>query len=350
MVLSREYAPQIVVKTEGLPREDWLEYRRLGIGGSDAAAVLGISPFQTGRDLYYDKLKIVSANDDDNWVAKKAGTLLEPLVAEIFSYRTGLKVYRKPFMYQHPKYPWMLADLDYLVELPNGKIAILECKTTNPFGKENWWYNGCEIVPLNYEVQGRHYMSVMNIDRVYYCCYYTNTAEEAIIRHTDRDAAYEAELIFLEEDFWTNRVQAHVPPPYIEKDGELILQSIKHRFGPADLDAPPVMLNPSNAIPVLSYYDLRKKKAALSAEVKKLENEMSRAKAYIIEQMGSSCRANYTGADADYAVSYLPSYTTGIPKDKLERLKEVHPDIYNEYVVRSVTRRFTVKKIAAQAA
>ncbi len=76
---------------------------------------------------------------------------------------------------------------------------------------------------------------------------------------------------------------------------------------------------------------------------------MSRAKAYIIEQMGSSCRANYTGADADYAVSYLPSYTTGIPKDKLERLKEVHPDIYNEYVVRSVTRRFTVK-IAAQAA
>ena len=97
MVLSREYAPQIVVKTEGLPREDWLEYRRLGIGGSDAAAVLGISPFQTGRDLYYDKLKIVSANDDDNWVAKKAGTLLEPLVAEIFSYRTGLKVYRKPF-------------------------------------------------------------------------------------------------------------------------------------------------------------------------------------------------------------------------------------------------------------
>lgn len=85
MVLSREYAPQIVVKTEGLPREDWLEYRRLGIGGSDAAAVLGISPFQTGRDLYYDKLKIVSANDDDNWVAKKAGTLLEPLVAEIFS-------------------------------------------------------------------------------------------------------------------------------------------------------------------------------------------------------------------------------------------------------------------------
>ena len=42
------YAPQILVGTEGLPREQWLEYRRKGIGGSDAAAVLGISPFRTG--------------------------------------------------------------------------------------------------------------------------------------------------------------------------------------------------------------------------------------------------------------------------------------------------------------
>lgn len=350
MVMSREYTPQIVIKTEGLSREEWLQYRRLGIGGSDAAAVLGISPFQTGRDLYYDKLSIVSANEEENWVAKKAGTLLEPLVAEIFSYRTGLKIFRRPFMYRHPQYPWMLADLDYLVELPNGKSAILECKTTNPFGKENWWYNGREIVPLNYEAQGRHYMSVMNIDRIYYCCYYTNTAEEAIIRHIDRDAAYESELIALEEDFWLKHVQAHVPPPYIEDDGDLILQSVKRRFGPADLDAPPIMLDPSNAIPVLSYYELREKKAVLSAEVKKLEKEMTRAKARIIEQMGSSCRANYTSSDADYTVSYLPSYTASIPKDMLERLKEVHPDIYKEYVVPSVERRFTVKKIAAQAA
>ena len=56
------YAPQILVGTEGLPREQWLEYRRKGIGGSDAAAVLGISPFRTGRDLYYDKLNTVLAS------------------------------------------------------------------------------------------------------------------------------------------------------------------------------------------------------------------------------------------------------------------------------------------------
>jgi hypothetical protein len=58
------YAPQILVGTEGLPREQWLEYRRKGIGGSDAAAVLGISPFRTGRDLYYDKLNMPHVDTD----------------------------------------------------------------------------------------------------------------------------------------------------------------------------------------------------------------------------------------------------------------------------------------------
>ena len=96
------YAPQILVGTEGLPREQWLEYRRKGIGGSDAAAVLGISPFRTGRDLYYDKLNIVTADDAENWVQLEVGTLLEPLVAKIFAYKTGYKIYRRPFMFQ----PW----------------------------------------------------------------------------------------------------------------------------------------------------------------------------------------------------------------------------------------------------
>ena len=151
------YAPQILVGTEGLPREQWLEYRRKGIGGSDAAAVLGISPFRTGRDLYYDKLNIVTADDAENWVQLEVGTLLEPLVAKIFAHKTGYKIYRRPFMFRHPQYPWMLADLDYMVELPDGTSAILEIKTTNYNAKDNWWYNGEEIVPIYYESQGRHY-------------------------------------------------------------------------------------------------------------------------------------------------------------------------------------------------
>lgn len=81
--------PQILVETAGLSEEKWLAYRRKGIGGSDVAALLGISPWRTARDLYFDKLNIVAVEDnEDNWVALEMGHLLEPLVAKIFQHRT----------------------------------------------------------------------------------------------------------------------------------------------------------------------------------------------------------------------------------------------------------------------
>ena len=84
-MIAETYTYDVVVEISGLSEEDWLEYRRQGIGGSDAAAILGISPFATARELYYDKLKIVSYEDEEsNWVAKRIRQLLEDLVAEIF--------------------------------------------------------------------------------------------------------------------------------------------------------------------------------------------------------------------------------------------------------------------------
>ena len=190
MVLWLKYEPQELVDTSNLSSEEWLSYRRRGIGGSDAAAILGISPWRTARDLYYDKLSVVKADMDENWVALEMGHLLENLVARIFAKKTGLRIFQRKVMFQHPLYPWMLADLDYLAELPDGSNAILEIKTTNYNARENWWYNGEEIVPVYYESQGRHYMSVMNLDRVYFCCLYGNNEDEVIIRHLDRDYAY----------------------------------------------------------------------------------------------------------------------------------------------------------------
>ena len=80
MTPTLDYQPLVLVETENLSRDEWLEYRRKGIGGSDASAILGISPFRTCRDLFYDKLNIVTADDEVNWVAKEVGHLLEDLV------------------------------------------------------------------------------------------------------------------------------------------------------------------------------------------------------------------------------------------------------------------------------
>ena len=159
--------PKVLVSTENLTEQEWLAYRRQGIGGSDVAAILGISPFRTARDLYDDKLNIASAVDDTgNWVALEMGHLLEPLVAQIFTKKTGLEVFQIKKMFQHPQYPFMLADVDYFVRLPNGEIALLEIKTTNYNAKDHWWKDGEEYVPVYYETQGRHYMAVMDIENV----------------------------------------------------------------------------------------------------------------------------------------------------------------------------------------
>ena len=349
MEQSKTYEPNILVDTSDLPRDEWLKYRRLGIGGSDAAAILGISPFRTARDLYYDKLNIVTADDEGNWVAMEMGNLLEPLVARIFAKKTGLKVFQRKCMFQHPHYPWMLADLDYLVELPDGSIAILEIKTTNYNAKDNWWYNGKEIVPIYYESQGRHYMSVMNINRVYFCCLYGNNEDEAIIRHIDRDMDYEAELIALEQTFWHENVLAKVPPPYTE-DGELILESLRRKLGPSEKDAPPVVFSMPQYPKIARYIELQKQKSEVNKSLEQIKSEMTRLKGLLVEAMGTSCQATYEDTDRQYTVTFNPVRTPGISKEGLERMKEVHPDIYEEYVTISESRRFYIKETKPKAA
>ena len=128
-----EYTPEKVVDISNLSREDWLEYRKKGIGGSDVAAIMGISPFATIRDLFYNKTgvqPVIQEEEESNWVAKEVGHRLEDLVAEIFSKKTGLEVFPVRVMFRHPLYPFMLADVDFFVRIvksvDNGLVEITD--------------------------------------------------------------------------------------------------------------------------------------------------------------------------------------------------------------------------------
>ena len=128
-----EYTPEKVVDISNLSREDWLEYRKKGIGGSDVAAIMGTSPFATIRDLFYNKTgvqPVIQEEEESNWVAKEVGHRLEDLVAEIFHVKTGYRIYQIKKMFYHPVHTFMLADIDYFVELPGGRTAILAIKTS----------------------------------------------------------------------------------------------------------------------------------------------------------------------------------------------------------------------------
>jgi putative phage-type endonuclease len=349
-VATKPYSPLVLVDTADLSEENWLEYRRRGIGGSDAAAVLGVSPFATARDLYYDKLKLISYEDrESNWVAKKMGHLLEDLVAQIFHVKTGYRIYQIKKMFYHPIHTFMLADIDYFIELPNGETAILEIKTTNYNAKDHWWSGQEEIVPINYEVQGRHYMCVMNVDHVYYCCLYGNNENEVIIRHIDRDLDYEDELIALEQNFWNGYILTQTPPPYTE-DGDLIIESAKRHFGPADPNAPTILLGVRLSACVLRYLELQAEKNVISAEAKRIEGEMKRLQGQIVAEMGRSCTAACSPGGASYSITYNPIRKPGISKDNLLLLQAQHPDIYDEYVTVSESRRFYIKEQREEAA
>ena len=341
MGLDLNYQAEVVVDTDTLTREDWLKYRKLGIGGSDAAAIMGVSPFCTKRDLYYDKCGITPAMEEEesNWVAKEVGHRLEDLVAEIFAKKTGLRVFPIRKMFRHPLYPFMLADVDYFIEFPDGSVGILECKTTN-YNCQNKWANNS--TPVNYEYQGRHYMAVMNVNKVYFACLYGNNEDEFFIRHAERDLDLEEDLIAEEEYFWTDNVLARVEPPYTEK-ADMVLESIRKHFGPADKDAEKICLNRRHLSSVQKYLELKAQKAALESEAKKLEEQMKDSYTEIVEELGNSCTGILKSGSTEYIVTYNPSYRTTIDKKNLERLKINHPDVYDDYVSTSESRRFAIK-------
>jgi len=347
MQAIRRLEPLVVADTSAISERDWLEMRRKGIGGSDAACVLGISPFATARDLYYAKLGLESAEPDDrDWVALEVGIRLEDLTARIFRQKTDFPIVPAKKMYRHHVHSFMLASPDYFTRDSDGD-ALLEIKTTNYFAKDNWWRDGKEIVPAYYEAQGRHYMSVLDLNRVYFCCLYGNSIDDVIIRRIDRDRDYEAELIFHEQNFWNNHVLAQIPPPYTES-GDLVLESVKRHHGSGDMAAPPILLDESCAADMEEYLALQAEKSEWEHGAKAIENRMKLLKGRIADKMGKSCTASYQNGDAAYQVSYKPSPRPTIDKENLLKLKLQYPDIYDRFVTVSENRRFSIKTVESE--
>ncbi len=330
-----------VVDTSGLSEEDWLGYRRQGIGGSDVAAIMGVSPFATLRDLYNDKCGNPDViQTEDNWVAKEVGHRLEDLVAKFFAYKTGYKVFAVRKLFRHPFHSFMQANVDFFVELPDGSIAILECKTTNYNSKEKW---NDGAVPVNYEWQCRHYMAVMNLSCAYIACLYGNNENEFVYRRIDRDEVIEADMIEMEAHFWNEYVLGRIEPPYTES-GDLVLESIRRHYGELDPTVDAVILPTSMAVKLEQYLDLAAQKSLLSQQIKELDEQMKIAYAPIVDVMKTSCSAVCVFGSNTYEVRNKPVFRTSISKDKLQKLEETHPDLYSEYTETTEGRRFSVKR------
>jgi putative phage-type endonuclease len=123
----------IVVLPASAPREEWLQSRTRGVGGSEIAVLTGSNPYKTPYQLFQEKAKQKWVDLSDN-PAIEWGSRLESAVAQAFAERTGLTVTEAEGLYQHPTYPFALASPDRLV-YPDG---ILEVKTTGTHNRDNW--------------------------------------------------------------------------------------------------------------------------------------------------------------------------------------------------------------------
>lgn len=145
-----------LVSTKNLSREEWLSVRGQGIGSSDAAVAVGISPYKSPLELWLEKTERqaaadISANDAVFW-----GTTLEHIIANVYAQRTGTKVRRLNAVLQHPVHKFLLANLDRIVQHPTDGSGILEVKTAG-VNSAKFWEEG---VPDSYQCQVLHQLAV----------------------------------------------------------------------------------------------------------------------------------------------------------------------------------------------
>lgn len=186
--------PQVLVKTTQLSYEDWLKWRKKGIGSSDSAIVCGLSPWRSPFSLWLDKVGEMPPQEET--FAMKMGHVLEPVVASLFQEQTGFRVKRRNAILQHPTYPFMLANLDRLTHDGTGWVPF-ECKTTAQWN-EDAWENGA--VPDFYQVQVQHQMAVTGSDHAWIAVLIGGN--RFIYVRLERDPDVIKTLIAMEQEFW----------------------------------------------------------------------------------------------------------------------------------------------------
>ena len=145
-------------------REEWLRHRSR-IGGSDAAAILGMNPYRNNVELWEIKTGRREPEDISEKPYVKYGTEAEQHLRELFKldfpeYEVG---YVENNMFLNDKYPFAHASLDGWLRDSEGRVGIWECKTTNilrSMQKEKWDHQ----IPNNYYVQLLHYFMVTEFD------------------------------------------------------------------------------------------------------------------------------------------------------------------------------------------
>lgn len=189
------------------------EDRRKYIGGSDIAAVMGMSRWKTPLKLWLEKTGDCEPVDLSKVEAVQLGSELEEFVAQKFSKETGKQVRKQSKMYVHKDYPFMAAHVDRLI---TGTDEILECKTCGSHKKDEW--EGEEI-PQEYVLQVIWYLGITGKKKAYIAVLIGGQSFKYKMIEFDKEL-FET-MAAMAKDFW-NCVQTKTPPALTPDDNTLL--------------------------------------------------------------------------------------------------------------------------------
>lgn len=297
-------------------REEWLKVRKLGLGGSDMSAVLGVNQWRSPLDVWLDKTSDTVEEKESEpmyW-----GTILEDIVAQEFAKRTGYKVRNNNFTLQSEEYPYLLANIDREIV---GADAGLECKTANAFKAEEWQGDN---VPDAYYIQCQHYMAVTGKASWWIACLVGgNTFYYKEIKRNDEVIRA---IIDTGREFWHLVETKTMPAPDDSKAcGEALKKLYKHSNGKA------IELSAKYNNVIVDYLELKEQLAELETKKRGIENLLKDA---LGENEKGSCGEHYV------------SWKSSKPRETFDskRFKSDHPDLYTNYIKQGEpSRRFEVK-------
>ena len=310
---------RVVVDTSNLSYEKWLEYRKTGIGGSDASVVCGINKYKSPIELWMEKtdqLPYQEAGEAAYW-----GTQLENVVRTEFTKRTGIDVKLVKQLLQSEEYPFMQANLDGICEHPDYGTCIFEAKTASAYKIGEWE----ESIPAEYMLQIQHYMAVTGYKGTYIAVLIGGNTFKW--KYIERDDEMIAMLISLEADFWEH-IKNNTPPPLDGSDASA--KFLSDRF-PESISGSSIVLSES-ADTIIKEYD------AACEQLSEITERKQKAENLLKDMLGN----NEVGTFGDRVISWK-----SVSQERLDTkaLKAKHPELFKEYANRISFRKFSVKAV-----
>lgn len=295
-------------------KEEWLNERRKGIGGSDAGAICGISPYRTPLQVWQDKRGlsgVVPDNDAMLW-----GRILEPAVRQRYSDVTGRTVRVPEGILHHPKFDFMLANIDGFTDEKRG----VEVKTAA--SPKDWGEPGTDEIPLLYIFQVQHYMTITGFE--VFDVPVLIGGRDFRIYEVPADKELQEMLIEKEAAFW-RMVQESIPPEPVNYEDVVR----RYRQSKAAL----ITADSKILAATMALKEIR-------GQIGELEAHEDAVKADIMGFMKESD----TLVDVDGAI--LATWKSGKPTNRvdLKALQKEQPDIYAKYLrPGEAARRFLLK-------